>query len=59
MNPAYIKNCVPLLILSAAATVTTSFDRFPDERLNWLQAILDAINPTVRRNTVNPHGIRL
>ncbi|MCJ1249997.1 hypothetical protein MMC30_007223 [Trapelia coarctata] len=44
-NPAYIKECQPLVVLSTGAAVTQSFDTYPEERLNWLQVVLDSINP--------------
>ena len=51
-DPAYLRNCQPLIVLSAGAAVTSSFDTHPDARLDWLQVVLDSINPSARTDTV-------
>ncbi|KAH0553412.1 hypothetical protein GP486_006518 [Trichoglossum hirsutum] len=44
-GPSFVRSLSPLVMLSVAAAITTSFDSFPVERLQWLENILLAMDP--------------
>ena len=46
-NPAYLSQVSPLLVLSTGAVVSDSLERHLPERLVWLDAVLDSVNPNV------------
>lgn len=44
VNPQYLSRLSPLVSLSVSAALTTSFDKYVDERLQWLHSVLATIN---------------
>ncbi|KAI9785510.1 MAG: hypothetical protein M1839_009251 [Geoglossum umbratile] len=44
-GPGFVRSLSPLVMLSVAAAITTSFDSFPMERLQWLENILLVMDP--------------
>ncbi|KAF2280332.1 uncharacterized protein EI97DRAFT_119556 [Westerdykella ornata] len=44
-SPAYLSRVPPLLNLSAGAVVTEDFEDHPMERLEWLEAVLQNVDP--------------
>ncbi|KAH0542620.1 hypothetical protein FGG08_003028 [Glutinoglossum americanum] len=44
-GPGFVRSLSPLVMLSVAAAITTSFDSFPIERLQWLETILLVMDP--------------
>lgn len=48
-NPGYLRQVSPLLVLSTGAVVSEPLDRNLEQRLAWLDAVLQSVNPNVRR----------
>ena len=46
-NPGYLRQVSPLLVLSTGAVVSEPLDRNLPERLAWLDAVLQSVNPQV------------
>jgi hypothetical protein len=46
-NPAYLQQVSPLLVLSTGAVVSEPLDRNLEQRLAWLEAVLQSVNPHV------------
>jgi WD40 repeat protein len=46
-NPGYLRQVSPLLVLSTGAVVSEPLDRNLPERLAWLDAVLQSVNPNV------------
>lgn len=46
-NPGYLRQVSPLLVLSTGAVVSEPLDRNLPERLAWLDAVLQSVNPHV------------
>ena len=46
-NPAYLRQVSPLLVLSTGAVVSEPLDRNLEQRLAWLDAVLQSVNPHV------------
>jgi hypothetical protein len=46
-GPGFVRSLSPLVMLSVAAAITTSFESFPVEYLQWLENILLAMDPLV------------
>ncbi|KAI9859233.1 MAG: hypothetical protein M1813_007007 [Trichoglossum hirsutum] len=44
-GPGFVRSLSPLVMLSVAAAITTSFESFPVEYLQWLENILLAMDP--------------
>ncbi|KAI9774859.1 MAG: hypothetical protein M1840_000075 [Geoglossum simile] len=44
-GPGFVRSLSPLVMLSVAAAITTSFESFPMERLQWLENILLVMDP--------------
>ncbi|KAJ4336932.1 hypothetical protein N0V95_008481 [Ascochyta clinopodiicola] len=44
-NPGYLRQVSPLLVLSTGAVVSEPLDRNLSERLAWLDAVLQSVNP--------------
>jgi hypothetical protein len=46
-NPGYLRQISPLLVLSTGAVVSEPLDRNLEQRLAWLDAVLQSVNPHV------------
>lgn len=46
-NPGYLQQVSPLLVLSTGAVVSEPLDRNLEQRLAWLDAVLQSVNPRV------------
>lgn len=46
-NPAYLRQVSPLLVLSTGAVVSEPLDHNLEQRLAWLDAVLQSVNPHV------------
>ncbi|KAJ4378655.1 hypothetical protein N0V86_005525 [Didymella sp. IMI 355093] len=44
-NPGYLRQVSPLLVLSTGAVVSEPLDRNLEQRLAWLDAVLQSVNP--------------
>lgn len=44
INPSYLDQVSPLVALTVSAAVTSSFDTFVEQRLDWLGRIIAHIN---------------
>lgn len=47
ISPDFVATINPMILLSVAAAVTSSFDTAVQERLGWLNAVLQSTNPRV------------
>lgn len=58
-NPGYLRQVSPLLVLSTGAVVSEPLDRNLPERLAWLDAVLQSVNPHVSSPLVSSIYIKL
>jgi hypothetical protein len=55
VNPAYLQELSPLVILTIAAVITNPLENRIPERLSWLDTALGLLNPRVNAlNSMNP-----
>jgi len=47
ISPDFVATINPMILLSVAAAVTSSFDTAVQERLGWLNVVFQSINPRV------------
>lgn len=52
-NPGYLQQVSPLLVLSTGAVVSEPLDRNLEQRLAWLDAVLQSVNPRVRCSSMS------
>jgi hypothetical protein len=55
-NPAYLAQVSPLLVLSTGAVVSEPLDRNLEQRLAWLDAVLQSVNPQVSHSPTSIHN---